>query len=651
MKRKIFAAVVLLISIASQAQDTSKTLNEVIVTANKYPNKTSLTGKVVTVITKEQLEKSGGKDLSQILTEQCGLSINGANSNPGKDKSVYLRGAKVDHTLIMVDGVPLYDPSGIGSNFDIRLLSVDNIERIEILKGSQSSLYGSDAMAGVINIITKKSNKQANAINGVLSYGSFNTLRSNVSLTGKHNKTDYQFNCGYLKTKGINETIDTIHSPHQTDKDGYNQLNINGAITYRVTEKVQIRPYIRYAKFNQEYDQDAYLDELDLTSSNSNLQYGFKGDLSVGKSTLTALYNRNYNERVYTDDSVLSRNGFSKYSKGTYSGTEHFADLFYVLPINKEMKLSAGADFRSSNTNQSYLSISDFGDYESNLGKDSLLQKQVGIYGSLSVNTKSGINIELGGRWNHHSAYGNNLVYSFNPSYFFKNRYKLFVNISSAYKTPTLYQLYSEYGNKKLLPEIASSSEAGVQAFTKNKKNNVRITYFNRDVKDVILFFTDPITFNSKYINQDKQKDHGLEIETNVTINKKSSLKIFYNYVDGKIITLNNGNDTSYFNLIRRPKNTIGITADYRPFKNLYINTAIQSIGNRTDLTYDANYNQVAVSLKSYIICNLYSEYQFPKNKLKLFANINNLTNTKFTEVYGFATMGINASFGVRFNY
>ena len=157
MKKKFFVVAAVLISSLLHAQDSTDTLlDEVVLTANKYPNKTSLTGKVITIITREQLEKSGGKDLSQILTEQAGIFISGANSNAGKDKSLYLRGAYVSHTLITIDGIPVYDPSGIGGNFDIRNLAVGNIERIEILKGSQSTLYGSDAIAGVINIITKK---------------------------------------------------------------------------------------------------------------------------------------------------------------------------------------------------------------------------------------------------------------------------------------------------------------------------------------------------------------------------------------------------------------------------------------------------------------------------------------------------------------
>ncbi len=109
------------------------TLREVVVTATKFPKNVSETGKVLTVIDQEQLARSGGKDLSQVLNEQVGLVINGANSNPAKDKSVFLRGAAGKYTLILIDGIPVNDPSGIDGAFDLRLLYIDQIERIEIL--------------------------------------------------------------------------------------------------------------------------------------------------------------------------------------------------------------------------------------------------------------------------------------------------------------------------------------------------------------------------------------------------------------------------------------------------------------------------------------------------------------------------------------
>src|SRR6186997_2156416 len=207
MKKKFLIVAAAFIGSQLSAQQDTSLLDEIVITANKYPNKTSLTGKVVTIITREQLERSGGKDLSQLLTEQAGVYIGGANSNAGKDKSLYLRGAKVEHTLITIDGVPVYDPSGIGSNFDIRNLSVDQIERIEILKGSQSTLYGSDAIAGVINIITKKVGVKPFAGNGLFSYGSNNSFRGNAGINGKTGVVDYNLAYSFFDTKGFNEAI------------------------------------------------------------------------------------------------------------------------------------------------------------------------------------------------------------------------------------------------------------------------------------------------------------------------------------------------------------------------------------------------------------------------------------------------------------
>src|SRR5678815_1601436 len=144
MKKKIFVVAAVLIGshLLAQEDTTSKTMDVVVITASKFPQKQSSTGKVVSIITKEQIEKSGGKDLSQLLNEQTGIIVNGATSNPGKDKSLFLRGATDKYTLILLDGIPLNEPAGVGGSFDLRLLSLDNIERIEILKGSQSTLYG-----------------------------------------------------------------------------------------------------------------------------------------------------------------------------------------------------------------------------------------------------------------------------------------------------------------------------------------------------------------------------------------------------------------------------------------------------------------------------------------------------------------------------
>jgi vitamin B12 transporter len=655
MKRNFFvvAALIFCSQLTAQQDTSGLSLDEVVITANKYPNKTSLTGKVITVITKEQLEHSGGKDLSQILTEQAGVYVSGANSNTGKDKSIYLRGARIDHTLITIDGVPLYDPSGIGGNFDIRNLPVANIERIEILKGSQSTLYGSDAIAGVINIITKKTAEKFFSGTGVLGYGSFNSFRSSAGINGKKDKIDYNASYSLLKTDGINETASNTNSP---DKDGFTQQNVMAGLGLQVTENIRVQPYIRFSKINGGLDQGAFTDELDYTYTQKSFQAGVRNEFSFGKTKLNLLYNFNSINREYIDDSVKSRNGFDTYSRGMYKGNEHFIDAYAHFSLNKNIKLTTGIDFRSAVSDQEYFSVGYYGPYSSKYSKysgDSLKQNQAGLYAALNYTGRSGFNIEVGNRLNIHSEYGSYDVFNINPSYLINKQVKLFANFSSGYRTPSLYQLFSEYGNKKLKPEAAITFESGLQYFSPDKKFTGRAVLFRRNVKDVIFFYVNPSTNQSQYINQDKQKDHGLELEAAYTFTKSTTIKAFYTFVTGDITTKkSSGKDTTYFNLLRRPKNSFGFNISSRVSERLFISSNLAAFGKRSDAFFDTQtYQTVKTTLKNYSLWDVYAEYVFLKTKLRLFADFRNILNARYTEVSGFNTSGFNAHGGIKLKF
>ena len=652
MKRKFFVVAAVMISSLLQAQDSTTTLlDEVVLTANKYPNKTSLTGKVITVISREQLEKSGGKDLSQLLTEQAGVFISGANSNAGKDKSLYLRGGYASHTLITIDGIPVYDPSGIGGNFDIRNLALGNIERIEILKGSQSTLYGSDAIAGVINIITRKTTKESVGGNARLSYGSNETVRTNAGINGKKGMVDYNASYSWHNTKGINEAINNNAFP-VADKDKFEQHSFQLGLGFKPTAAVYIQPFFRYGKIKGDIDQGAFTDELDYTYSQKSWQSGLRNEFLLGKSKLTALYSYNKINRIYTDDSTRSRNGYDIYSRGDYNGSEHFADAYLYIPLSPRIKLTGGIDYRSSKSDQEYLSISTFGPYKTNYANDSLHQNQLGVYAAMNLNTVQGFNLELGGRVNVHSEYGSHFVFNINPSYLLNKQIKLFANLSSAYRTPSLYQLFSEYGNKELDPESGLTGEAGVQYFSPNNEFTTRAVAFSRKVSDVMFFFYTPVTFSSQYINQDKQKDHGLELEASYKITRTTTLKAFYTYTTGEITTRQAGKDTTYNNLLRRPKSSIGINLASQFNKKFFISTNLMSVGKRHDAWFDnTTFATVYTTLKSYALWDIYAEYGFGKNKLKLFTDLRNLTGSNYTEISGFNTLGFNGYGGILFSF
>ncbi|RYY00545.1 MAG: TonB-dependent receptor, partial [Gammaproteobacteria bacterium] len=191
-----------------------------------------------------------------------------------------------------------------------------------------------------------------------------------------------------------------------------------------------------------------------------------------------------------------------------------------------------------------------------------------------------------------------------------------FANLSSGYKTPSLYQLFSEYGNKELEPETSLNVEAGAQVFTKDGKGNLRATYFNRRVKDAIAFFYNATTFQSYYINQDQQKDYGIELDGSLNLTDNIQLRAFYSYVDGKITTKQGGKDTTYFNLLRRPKSTVNIFLGTQVTKALYASVNLNSVGERADVYFDpVTFAAKPIKLKTYTLVRNITDISQCRNK------------------------------------
>lgn len=651
MKKIFFVLAAVITGNRLCAQQDSSLLEEVVITASKYSTKTALSGKVVTVITREQLDQSGGKDLSQVLAEQAGFYAGGANSNPGKDKSVYLRGASPDRCLISIDGIPVYDPSGIGGNFDIRNLSVGQIERIEILKGSQSTLYGSDAIAGVINIITQKTPLKKWNGRASLSYGSNETYGAQSGLNGHAGSFDYDVSYSFRTTKGINETIDNKHTG-LTDRDGLRQHSFQAGAGIRPSEKIYMRPFFRYSTNRGDIDQGAFTDERDYTWSQQSWQAGIRNELAMGNTKVFISYQYNHIDRTYTDDSTLSRNGYDIYARGRYTGSEHFADAFGVMTLSRSLKLTAGIDYRQSRSDQEFFSVGYYGPYQSRYAPDSLHRRQWGPYASLNWNGHSGFNAELGGRLVMYAANGSHFVFNANPSYLIRKKIKLFFNLSSGYRSPSLYQLYSEYGNRFLKPESALTIEGGLQYYSANDKFTGRAVGFDRRVKDGIFFFYNPVSYVSQYINQDKQNDHGMELEATYRLRKNLAFKTFFSYVTGKISTRIGNKDTTYFNLLRRPEISAGLNFSLQVTKRFFISSNLQGFGKRKDAYFDNNsFSTVYVNLEAYLLWDMHAEYVFGKNRFRFFLDLRNIGNSRYTEISGYATQGFNADGGLRFSF
>jgi vitamin B12 transporter len=324
----------------------------------------------------------------------------------------------------------------------------------------------------------------------------------------------------------------------------------------------------------------------------------------------------------------------SNFGTTPFEGNKQTVELFGHYDLGKYVQALAGFRFDKFLMKDPSPSIADT---STNLASP---------FVSLFLKDLGGFNLDLGARYNNHSQYGDNFTYSINPSYLINRVLKIFANYGTAFKAPAISELFGQYGaNKNLKPERSHTFEAGLQAGILKNKLDLRVVYFKRKIKDVIDY---DATFT--YINYDEQDDHGFELESTFFATSKLTIKLFYANVDGRVTTNNGTKDTSYFNLVRRPKHSGGANVSYQVSPRFFVSTHAGYFGKRDDLFYNAStFSNDAVKLDAYLLWDAYAEYGVAEKKLKIFAQINNILDRDYYEVYGFTALGTNFTAGFRF--
>jgi len=591
------------------AQTITDTLSEVVITDSKIERPLRATSRPVEIITTETIQKYQGKGLDQLLEDQAGVAINGANSNPATIKNIYTRGAAPGYTLILIDGLPASDASIIGSTIDLRLLDINQVERIEIAKGSQSTLYGSDAIAGAINIITKKGGPSPFGLNLNASAGSFKSYDAGISVAGSTESFNYNLGFQYSESDGLSEAFDPANSGN-FDNDGLEKQVISANVSYDITDKLTLAPSIQISSFEGGYDAGSFTDgsdtyESDLTNIGVRLAY----DNDAFK--INAAFNNVEADRSF----------FTQFGDFIFNGVTQNADV-YATYKKGFISLIGGLHYQNA-------SITDNSTTE--------IDPSWNIFSPYAnfIYNKDRFQIEAGLRLNNHSDFGSNFNYAITPSLFLSNDVKIFASYATAFKAPALYELYGAFGaNPELDPQTSSTFEFGSKY--NFPQGSISATYFNRNVDNVILF-------TSRYENFAEQKDQGIELTSTVFIEDGFNIQLSYIYLEGGA-TDQTGMETE--NLYKRPGVQAGFHFDYTPSDKWNIRMMNHFYGKRTDIFFDfSTFSSSVVDMRSYFKSDLAILYK-PSIKTTLFIHLNNIWDNDFFETYGFTTPGANGRIG-----
>ena len=620
-------------SIASKTE-----LDEVVISDSKFALAKEKSGKVITKITAEDLKMKPGQSVATILNSVAGVEINGSQSAAGKNLGYYIRGGKSNQVLILIDGIPVTDASGISLEYDLRLLPTEQVESIEIMKGASSTLYGTGAATGVINIRLKKSGKKAIQGNGYWNLGTYNTASTSksypqdynqgFSVNGNLKKLNYFASLNSTATTGMSQ----IAEPNENvtyEADRFSRINYLGKIGYKATDKLTLDFFGNYDKIDNDYDggfdNTGTNDVFQNHSKSEQFRVGFlpKYKYENGEFILNSSLNkilRSYDEL----DSYSNTVGFSKYESRSVN-----VDAYNKYEFSKTLFLVAGAQYQFHDMN----SVTPYGGVAKESAKFNMIDPYLtGVYTS-----EFGLNVNAGARLNIHSEYGNQLVYNLNPSFDFKAfPLKVLASYSTAFVTPSLYQLYSPYGNTALTPEKNTTVEAGFETNFLNKKVRFSAVGFYREQTDFIGFSS-----AFKYINiEGTNKAKGVETEITLAVNDK--LKWISNYTFTQV-------DKALDRLI--PKHKVNSSLDYQICPRTTFNVNYQYVDGRNDAFFDGNtYGTQNVVLGSYQLVNASLNYKLIKNRLNIFGSATNILNEEFVENVGYNTLVRNFKLGLNIN-
>lgn len=615
--RGAFIMMLLSLSIISIAQEKQEVrdLGEFVVTGTRFETPIEKSGKVIYKITADQIRRTPGVTVADLLNQLPGINVDGAFGTPGTNLDYNIRGGRNRHTLVLIDGLPINDPSSISNDFDLRLLNSAAVEYIEVLKGGASTLYGTGAAAGVINIKLKESITEVPQVTLTQTVGSFQTGNTNADVQGRAGKLNYLGNASYSISEGISAAQSNIPNT-DFDEDGFERYSARTKLTYDFSDRFKLGTNFSYDRVNSDFDGGAFFD-ANNTFSITQLSYGLHPQFQYdgGKTQLRLNFNR------------VKREFVSAFPSSAF-GRNLQADLTNEYLISDRVKTIIGIQYQR---------------FEFKNGDEEPNASNFDPYLNVSADLTDNLTISAGLRLNNHSEYGNNFVYSLNPSYLIpvgsESKIKLFASYSTAFVAPSLFQLFaSSFGNANLNAEETESIEFGFSLYL-NERFTLNAEYFER-TEDNAIDFVSIFDSNNNFIGGSYEniagtrEISGVEIDLDWQVVDDINLKLHYANYDFV-------QDDQFY---RIPDVKYGVNLNYTIKKGTNIGLRYNHFGERLAATFGPPF---LVNLASYDLVDLSISHELFDGDLVLSGAVNNLFDEDFVGVYGFNTRPANFTLGI----
>lgn len=619
------------------AEPETQMLPDTVVSANRVEVPSSQVGSAVTVITGEEMRERQIRVVADALRDVPGVSVNRTGPR-GLFTQVRIRGNEGNHTKVFIDGVEANDPSG-DVEFDFAHLLAADVERVEVIRGPQSALWGSDAIGGVINVITKRGESGMRA-DGFLEAGSFDSVSANAALRGAAKRYRYSASGSFLKTDGVNL------SRFGSEKDGYRNATLNASGAVEPSESVELSINGLYIANKVESDpqdftfggpfEGLFIDG-DQEREGEQLYARAQGKWRLLDGRWEHVLGGNYthtdfdnsSDQIFTSNNVGTRSRLD-YQSNVFFSTPQFASAEHTATLYAEYAhetfKNTSAAFPAANQKQSMSSASVAGEYLVGLWQ------RVFLTGSL--------------RHDGNDLFDDATTYRVTGAWVPpQSGTRLHASIGTGVKNPGFFELFgfipgTFVPNPNLEPEKSWGWDLGVEQKFFSNRLVVDLTYFEQELTDEIVLVFLP-TFETSVENQlGTSERRGIELSAKATLTSNLSMTAAYTWTDAT--------DPDGRPEVRRPENIASLALSYLlPSRRGNVSLDIQYNGPMQDNEFNFSTPEDRVDLPGYTLVNLAGAYNLGGG-VQLIARIENLLDQNYEEVWSAQSPGIGFFAGVR---